>query len=141
MQSILVYILIISYCGPLMLIMFWNHAAIGVFKKIMCVLPNYVSVLYYNAFIRSCFSYGLLFWFNNNRSGRWKLIACIDRIISFLAVKHKLTVCDFVSTTGVFDVWKAHKMQSLALMYDIVHGYYNVSCFQFKSNTWSFYTC
>jgi hypothetical protein len=60
---------------------------IGLFKKIVCFLPKFVSVLYYNAFIRSCFSYGILFWFNNDRSGRWKLIANIDRVINSLAVK------------------------------------------------------
>jgi hypothetical protein len=101
---------------------------IGLFKKIISFLPNSVSVLYYNAFIRSCFSYGLLFWFNNSRSGRWKLISVIDRLIALLAVKHKLSVHDFVVAAGVCDVWKVHKMQSLAFMFDII------SCFQFEIN-------
>jgi hypothetical protein len=93
-----------------------------------------VLVLYYNAFIRSCFSYGLMFWFNNSRSGRWKLISVIDHLISLLAVKHKLSVHDFVVAASVCDVWKVHKMQSLALMFDIVSGRTCISCFQFEIN-------
>ncbi len=108
---------------------------IGLFKKIVCFLPKFVSVLYYNAFIRSCFSYGLLFWFNNDRSGRWKLIANVDRVINSLAVKHKLPVHDFVCATGVCDVWKVHKIQSLMLMYDVITGHSNVSCFHFEFNS------
>jgi Reverse transcriptase (RNA-dependent DNA polymerase) len=107
---------------------------IGVFKKIISFLPNSVSVLYYNAFIRSCFSYGLLFWFNNNRSGRWKLIYIINRLIALLAARFKLSVHDFVFATGLCDVWKVHKMQCLTLMFDIVSGRTCVSCLQFKTN-------
>jgi hypothetical protein len=108
---------------------------IGLFKKIVCFLPKFVSVLYYNAFIRSCFSYGLLFWFNNNRSGRCKIIANVDRIIKLLAQKHNLSVHDFVFATGICDVWKAHKIQSLMLMYDVISGHATVSCFHFESNS------
>ena len=35
---------------------------IGLFKNIMWYLPNDVLLLYYNSFIRSCFSYCLMFW-------------------------------------------------------------------------------
>jgi hypothetical protein len=34
----------------------------------------------------------------------------------------------------VCDVWKVHKMQSLALMFDIVSGRICISCFQFEIN-------
>jgi hypothetical protein len=109
---------------------------IGLFKKLLPFLPNSVSVLYYNAFIRSCFSYGLLFWFNNSRSGRWKLISVIDRLITLLAVKYKLSVHDFVVATGVCDIWKVHKMQSLAFMFDIVTGRIVFLVFSLKLITW-----
>ena len=36
----------------------------------LCLMCNYVFALYYNAFIISCFSYFLMFWIKNERSGR-----------------------------------------------------------------------
>jgi hypothetical protein len=107
---------------------------IGRFKKIIPFLPNSVSVQCYNAFIRSCFSYGLLFWFSKSRSGRWKLISVINRLITLLAIKYKLSVHDFVVAAGVCDIWKVHKMQSLAFMFDIVTGRFCIACFQFEIN-------
>ena len=58
---------------------------IGVFKRVLHYLPSNVRILYYNAFIRSCFSYCLLFWLNNDRSSRYKLIEKIDHLIALLA--------------------------------------------------------
>ena len=55
-------------------------------KKLLSLLPDYVLPLYYNAFIRSFFSYCLIFWINNDRSGRYKLI---DKINNILAVIRK----------------------------------------------------
>jgi hypothetical protein len=43
---------------------------IGVLKKVLPCLPSFVVPLYYNSFIRSCLSYYLMFWYNNDRSGR-----------------------------------------------------------------------
>ena len=55
---------------------------IDIFKKILSYLLQYVTVLYYNAFIRSCFSYCLMFWFHNDRSGKCKLIEKIEHVIN-----------------------------------------------------------
>ena len=55
-------------------------------KKLLSLLPEYVLPLYYDAFIRPSFSYYLMFWINNDRSGRYKLIYKID---NFLAVFRK----------------------------------------------------
>ena len=64
---------------------------IGVFKKNFVILPKDVIFLYYNAFIRSCFSYCTVFWFNNNRSSKYKLTNKVDNIIHLLAKKFKQT--------------------------------------------------
>ncbi len=95
---------------------------IGVFKKILPCLPNYVSVLYYNAFIRSCFSYCTLYWFNNPRSGRYKLINKIDNLIAVMADKQKLSVPTFISKYRIFDVWKVYKLQCFVFMFDICNN-------------------
>ena len=58
---------------------------IGVFKRVLPYLPANISILYYNAFIKSCFSYCILYWFNNDRSGRNKLINKVDNLIALLA--------------------------------------------------------
>ena len=47
---------------------------IGMFKKVLPFLPSHVILMYYNAFILSSFSYCIMFWFNNDRSGRYRLI-------------------------------------------------------------------
>ena len=39
---------------------------IGIFKKVLFYFPSNIRIMYYNAFIRSCFSYCLLYWFNND---------------------------------------------------------------------------
>jgi hypothetical protein len=44
-------------------------------------------------------------------------------------VKYRLAVHDFILTARICDVWKVHKMQSLAFMFDIVSGRTCV-CFQ-----------
>ena len=62
--------------------LYWNYEVkhitrkcfqrIGSFKNILSCLPKYVAMLYYNASIRLCFSYCLMFWFHNDRSCRCK---------------------------------------------------------------------
>ena len=39
---------------------------IGIFEKVLFYFPSNIRIMYYNAFIRSCFSYCLLYWFNND---------------------------------------------------------------------------
>ena len=58
---------------------------IGIFKKVLLCLPKYVAILYYDAFIRSCFSDCVMFWFHNDRSGMCKLIEKIENVINRLA--------------------------------------------------------
>ena len=102
---------------------------IGVFKKtILSYLPKDVILLYYNAFIRSCFSYCTVFWFNNNRSGKYKLTNKVDNIIHLLAKKFKQTVQEFVYDFQICDVYKVYKLQAMSLMY---HMWYNRNNFVF----------
>lgn len=92
---------------------------IGLFKKALPYLPRDVTLLYYNAFIRSCFSYCIVFWFNNNRSGTYKLVNMVNKLFSVLAYKCKLSVGEFVSTTQICDVNVVYKLQCLSLMHNI----------------------
>ena len=64
-----------------------------------------------------------------------RVIATVDRVINLIAVKHGLSVHDFVYATGVCDVRKVYKMQSLMLMYDIKTEHSNVSCLRFEPNS------
>ena len=57
---------------------------IDVFKKLLSLLPDYVLPLYYNAFIRSSFSYFLIFWINNDRSKCYKLIDTIGNLLAVI---------------------------------------------------------
>ena len=72
--------------------LYWNYhvkhvtqkccQCIGIFKQVLSCLPKYVATLYKNAFIRSCFTYCVIFWFHNDRSGRCKLIEKIEHVIN-----------------------------------------------------------
>jgi hypothetical protein len=108
---------------------------IGVFKKVLPYLPNFVAVLYYNAFIRSIYSYGLMFWFHNDRSGRYKLIDKIGHVILKLASNCNLTVLDFVKRFRICDVWKVVNLQCLSFMYDLWHKHVNIAFISLMPNT------
>ena len=95
---------------------------IGVFKRVLPYLPANISILYCNAFIKSCFSYCILYWFNNNRSGRNKLIKKVDNFIALLAHCSGLNFNDFIVKFLVQNVLSVHKIQSLLLMYEIFHN-------------------
>ncbi len=84
---------------------------IGVFRKVLPMLPSYVVALYYNAFIRSCFSYCLMFWINNDRSGRHKLFNKVDNLIVKLNTRN--------NGSDLENVWTVHKLQCLSFMHDI----------------------
>ena len=75
--------------------------------------------MYFNAFIRSCFSYCLLFWFNNDRSGRYKLINRIDHLIARLSYYEGLSADVYINKYRMCDVWKVYKLPFLSLMHDI----------------------
>jgi hypothetical protein len=110
----------------------WNHHVdyvlkmccqrIGMFKKIMSYLPKFVIVMYYNAFIKSCFSYGALFWYNNDRSGRCKLDRKIENLISFLAKYSRCNVTDFIRNNHIVTVDKAYKMSCISFMFDLCNN-------------------
>ncbi len=102
---------------------------IGIFKKILPCLPKHVMLLYYNAFIRSCFSYCLMFWINNARSGRQKLFDKIDHLISNIANKLGLTLSEFIAKFQVMNVWRVYKMQCLSFMYEITNNIISVPSF------------
>ena len=57
---------------------------IYVFKKLLSLLPDYVLPLYYNAFIRTSFSYCLMFWIINGRSERYKIIDKNDNLLDVI---------------------------------------------------------
>jgi hypothetical protein len=107
---------------------------IGVLKKVLLFLPSFVSVLYFNAFIRSCYSYCVMFWINNDRSGRFKLINKIDRVISILAINQHLSVNDFINKFKICDVLKVCNLQNLAFMYDLWHNRVNVRFITLDTN-------
>ena len=66
--------------------LFWNYQVKHItqlisqrmFGRVLPCLPNFVAILYYNTFFRSCFSYCLMFWFNNDLSGKCELINKIE---------------------------------------------------------------
>ena len=97
---------------------------IGIFKKVLPNLPYFVLPLYYNAFIRSGFSYRLMLWFNNNRSGRFKLIDKIDTLISMLN-RRRFTNLKNVHALSIINVWSVFKYQCLSFTYDLCNN--NVS--------------
>lgn len=107
---------------------------IGVFKKILSYLPKDVILLYYNAFIRSCFSYCTVFCFNNNRSGKYKLTNKVDNIINLLAKKFKQTVQEFIYDFQICDVYKVYKLQAMSLMYDMWYNRNNFAFLNLISN-------
>jgi hypothetical protein len=107
---------------------------IGLFKKVLPFFTNNVALLYYNAFIRSGFSYCLMFWFNNDRSGRFKLIDKINHLVALLAKRRSLSVLDFINKFGVRDVMAVYKLQCLSFMYNISHSLFHVPFFPLICN-------
>ena len=59
------------------------------------------------------FSYCFMFWFSNNRSGRYKLIEKIDSLIFLLSQKHNLK---FQSKYYFMNIWGVYKLEGLCLM-------------------------
>jgi hypothetical protein len=101
---------------------------IGVLKKVLPCLPSCVVPLYYNSFIRSCFSYCLMFWYNNDRSGRHKLVNKIDNLIS------KLISRCLVNHLHMNNVFAVFKLQCLSFMYDICNHIIHVPFLSIVSN-------
>jgi hypothetical protein len=107
---------------------------IGVFNKILLYLPKEVAILYYNAFIQTCFAYCSIFWFNNVHTCRQKLIDKIDKVICNIANMYNLDIHEFVNRYHVYDVRKTVILQSMSLMYDVCKGLNNYEFFCIKLN-------
>jgi hypothetical protein len=108
---------------------------IGMFKKVLSYLPKHVVLLYYNAFVKSCFSYCICFWFNNNRSGKYKLINKIDKLISLLAKLFGNNERNFVCNSQLLNVNNAYKLQSLSFMYDVCSNRLTLPFFPINLNS------
>ena len=91
--------------------------------------------MYYNAFIRSCFSYCLLYWLNNDRSGRYKLVNKIDHLIARLSHYEGLSADEYINKYRMCDVWKVYKLQSLSLMHDISNNKVSLPFFPLLTNS------
>ncbi len=107
---------------------------IGLFKRVLPLFTNDVALLYYNAFIKSCFSYCLMFWCNNNRSGRYKLINKIDHLIARLAKYSGITVENYVFKFGICNVMSVYKLQCLQFMHDLHSNVFQLPYFSLASN-------
>ena len=106
---------------------------IGILKKVLPNLPNFVLPLHYNAFISSGFSYCLMLWFNNNRSGRFKLIDKIDNFISMLN-RRRFTNLQNIDALSIVNVWSVFKYQYLSCMYDLCNKNVSVPFFPLLVN-------
>ena len=58
-----------------------------------------------------------MFWFNNDRTGRYKVIKKIERIILSLVANSNQIANDFIIKFRVCDIWKVFNQQSLSFMY------------------------
>ncbi len=124
--------------------LFWNHQVnhivklcsqrIGMFRKVLPYLPKYFILLYYNSFIKSCFSYCLIFWFNNDRSCRYKLINKIDNLFVLLARYCKMNVQDLIVNMHIFSVFNTYKLQCLSFMYDLCNNRISLPYFPLTIN-------
>jgi hypothetical protein len=62
-----------------------------------------------------------MYWFNNDRAGKHKLINKIDHVITKLAKLSKMPLCDYVIKSRICDPMNVYKMQCLSFMYDFTH--------------------
>ena len=86
-------------------------------------------MIYYNAFIKSSFSYATMFWLNNSRSGRYKLITKVDKLISYIRNKYKFLIENFCNINAVFE------RQCLIFMYDLVKNNLTIPFFLLTFNS------
>ena len=104
------------------------------FRKALPYFTNDVALLYYNAFIKSRFSYCLMFWIHNTRAGRYKLLDKIDSVILTLARRCGMNVNDYVNMTGICDVLKCSKLQCMSFMHSVMHKSIHVPYLQVTLN-------
>ena len=63
-----------------------------------------------------------MFWINNERSGRYKLIDKIDKLISQIINKMCIT-----PNCHLHYVWSVYKLQCLSYMYDLCYNNFQIS--------------
>ena len=88
-----------------------------------------IMLLYY------CLSYCITFWFNNDRSGRNKLINKIDRLLGTLAKKNGFNFDDFVTNFHLCNVYNMYNLQCLSFMHDICNNNIQVPFFPLIINS------
>ena len=74
-----------------------------------------------------------MLWFNNNRSGRFKLIEKIDSLISMLN-KRWFTNLQNVDALSIVNVWSVFKYQCLSFMYDLCNNNFSDPFFPLPVN-------
>ena len=74
-----------------------------------------------------------MLWFNNNRSGRFKLIDKIDNLISTLN-RRRFTNLQNVEVLSIVNVWSVFKYQCLFFMYDLCNNNVSVPFFPLLVN-------
>ena len=95
----------------------------------MQFLPKFAIILYYNAFIKSSFCYATMFWLNNSRYCRYKLITKVDKLISYIRNKYKFSIENFCNINTVL------KRQCLIFMYDLIKNNFTIPCFSLTSDS------
>ena len=70
-----------------------------------------------------------MFRLNNSRSGRYKLITKVDKLISYIQNKYKFSIENFSNINTVF------KRQCLIFMYNLVKNNFTIPYFSLTSNS------
>jgi hypothetical protein len=65
-----------------------------------------------------------MFWFTNDRSGRYKLVDKIDKLLTRVDVQCR----------PMDNVWKVYKLQCLSFMHDLSNNIFSVPCFPLVTN-------
>ncbi len=107
---------------------------IGLFKKVLPFLPLSVAILYYNCFIRTTFSYGLIFWFGNDRSGKCRLISKLEHFNNYLCKVLNCDVNHLLFNFRIFGISDIYKMQCLSFMYDVMNNRTLLSNYNVNTN-------
>ena len=95
-------------------------------------LSDYVLPLYFNAFIKSSFSYCLRVLIKNDRSGRYKLIDKIDNLLALIRKRFNNSL--MVNSVFMHGVRAVYKLQCVSFMYDIFNNNVYVPFFSLVLN-------
>ncbi len=87
---------------------------------------------------KSCFSYCLVYWLNNDRAGRYKyrynLIEKVDSVICLIAKQCKMRMNELICKYSVLKVKNEYDLQCLCLMYDMANDIVSVPLFPLLQN-------